>query len=60
MLIFRIEKVSCGKGDSAPNCSQCIFTDSWCNGECKFDWEDNNCKEKGITLFISVEFPIQI
>ena len=60
ILIIHIEKVSCGKGHSSPSCSQCIFTDSWCNGECEFDWEDNNCKEKGITLFICVEFPKQI
>ena len=57
ILIIHIEKVSCGKGHSSPSCSQCIFTDSWCNGECEFDWEDNQCKEIGKTTYICRKFP---
>ena len=46
-LLFSTEQVSCGKQDNSPSCSQCIFTDNWCNGECEFDWDDNKCAEKG-------------
>ena len=52
IILILIEQVSCGNGYRAPSCSQCTFSENWCNGECEFDWDDNKCKEKGKYIFL--------
>ena len=54
-----IEQVSCGNGYHAPSCSQCTFTENWCNGECEFDWDENKCKEKGIIIYLRIKIQQQ-
>ena len=59
LTLILIEQVSCGNGYHAPSCSQCTFTENWCNGECEFDWDENKCKEKGIIIYLRIKIQQQ-
>ena len=45
--IETIECVSCGNHE-APNCRECPqeHGESWCNGDCQWNWNNNQCVAK--------------
>ena len=50
-----IEMVSCNEGQMSPTCSLCpktndMLLNSWCDNDCYFEWDANECKGTGISL----------